>query len=42
MYSWVCFSDQIDLYYQFRSPEEYAYEMETAKIDVYSMGNVVS
>ena len=40
--SWVGLSDQIDLYYQFRSPEEYAYETETAKIDVYSMGNVVS
>ena len=25
---------------KFRSPEEYAYEVETEKIDVYSMGNV--
>jgi serine/threonine protein kinase len=26
---------------KFRSPEEYAYEVETEKIDVYSMGNVL-
>ena len=26
---------------RFRAPEEYAYEPETEKIDVYSMGNIV-
>jgi serine/threonine protein kinase len=25
---------------QFRSPEEYAYKMETEKVDIYSLGNV--
>ena len=27
--------------FQFRSPEEYAYERQSEKVDVYSMGNIL-
>lgn len=28
------------IFYQFRAPEEYKYEVENEKVDIYSMGNI--
>lgn len=31
----------LPFFWQFRAPEEYAYEGETEKVDIYSLGNVL-